>query len=130
MFAWFQRRARGAWVVGTLVAMMLGGSAWLQWQVNRFPFFAYYALRQPLQGVHTPARDEFFFGRPYGWIVSSMWAARARLDELPWWAEIKSRTSPIQAEQYERRVRSVLGRSNLYFLGVSHPSSVERQSAP
>lgn len=113
-FDWLQTRTRAALLTGCLIALVLWCSAWLQMQVNRFPFFAYYQLTGPLAEVSTPAKDAFFGTNTYGWIEYSMWRCRHRLERLRWWAEIKA-TSPAEAVAwYEQEVRNILGRSNLF----------------
>lgn len=115
MLQWLQTRTKPALLVCLVSVAALGCSTWLQMQVNRFPFFSYYDLSLPLGTTNSDAKTAFFTGNPYGWIEYSMWRHRHRLEELPWWAQIKARVPADVAAPYEQGVRNTLERSNLFF---------------
>lgn len=112
---WLLRRTAVSLLATTIVVVGLGCSTWLQTQVNRFPFFAYYHLTAPLEGKKTATTAAFFANHPYGWIEYVMWRHRRQLDRLPWWRDSKAGMSPPVVAAYEQTVRDVLGRSNLFF---------------
>lgn len=115
MLQWLQTCTKPALLAGVVCIAALGCSTWLQMQVNRFPFFAYYDLLLPLESARTKAKAAFFSENPYGWIEYSMWRHRHHLEKLPWWANIKARAPADKAARYEQAVRKTLERSNLYF---------------
>lgn len=115
--AWdrLRRRTPATMVAAAVAVGLLGYSTWLQVQVNRFPFFAYYELQDPLAKVESADKEAFFNDNTYGWIEWSMWSSRHRLDRLRWWRDIKAASDPAAVTWYEQYVQNVLGRGNLYF---------------
>lgn len=112
---WLRQKTVPAVLSVVLVTVCLGYSTWLQLQVNRFPFFAYYHLAEvPGTGL-TASGQAFFTENSYGWIEYSLWHNRGHLERLPWWRDQKEIMSAEQAKAYEEHVQNVLGRGNLFF---------------
>lgn len=109
-------RTRPAWVALVLVGAGLAYSTALQWQVNRHSFFAFYALRGPLEQSAGIAASSYFLNHSYGRVVWDCSRLQDRLTDLPWWKEMKARLRPQDAEAYEKHVRGVLAAHNFYWL--------------
>jgi hypothetical protein len=112
---WMQRRTPAAMLAAAATVAVLGSSIWLQMQVNRFPFMAYYYAMVPLDDAKASSKGEFFTENSYGWIEYSMWRNRYRLDRLPWWRDYKAHSSTEWTGRYEQEVRNIFGSSNLFF---------------
>lgn len=115
MLDWLKHRSPAALLVAAVVTAALGSSTWLQLQVNRFPFFAYYFLEAPLQDTRVEAKSLFFSHRPYGWIEYSIWRHRDHLETLSWWRETKPHMPAEASARYEQEARDIVERSNLFF---------------
>jgi hypothetical protein len=111
---WLRRGGPAALGFAAITVAGLGYSTWLQVQVNRFPFFAYYQLMIPVREFSSPSLDAFFLGQSYGWIEYSMWRNRHALDKLPWWHEIERSDDSTFPLRYERHVRRQLNRGNSF----------------
>lgn len=107
--------SRAARFGAVVVAAALGYSTWLQWQVNRWPFFAYYSLSTPLDSRATLAIGAFFSTQSYGRILAEMDRCRDDLSALDWWRDAKGRLDPEFVALYERHVRDAFAKSNLYW---------------
>lgn len=90
-------------------------SGWLQWQVNRWPFFTFYNLRAPLDRNVDMSAAAAFSLESYGKIQADMYRCREDLSRLEWWKATKEALGPQFAERYEQYVREVLSQSNLYW---------------
>lgn len=112
---WLRSRTPAAVLTAVMIVCGLGYSTWLQFQVNRFPFFAYYYLGGAVSKSTESSSAEFFANHSYGWIEYTMWRHRENLDSLPWWQATKAAIPAAAATKFEERVRRVLGRSNFYF---------------
>lgn len=112
---WLRRRS----LVGGLAAICVGVvfcySAWLQIQVHRFPFFAYYALRLPLETIIPMHAPSAFERQGYGRILHDAYANRGNWNELEWWREVSPHMSQGGAQDFENHVQRVLAQSNLRF---------------
>lgn len=109
-------QSRGAERFATAVVLAgLCYSGWLQWQVNRWPFFTYYALRAPFEQKGGISAAWIFALNSYGQIQADMYRCRDDLSELEWWKATKQTIPPDFAAQYEKYVRETLSVSNLYW---------------
>jgi len=98
-----------------MVAVGVLYSVTLQWQVHRYPFFAFYQLLLPLDQHLTTSASRYFAHRSYGRILWDFSRSQDRLTELPWWKEMKSKLNPENAAAYEEHVRGVLKNRNFYW---------------
>lgn len=106
----------GATRIATAVVVFgLGYSCWLQCQVNRWPFFSYYALRGPLEQNCGVWAASVFCLDSYGQVQADMYRCRDDLSQLEWWKAMKETVPPEFAAQYERHVRETLSISNFYW---------------
>jgi hypothetical protein len=113
--AWLRRRSLVAGLAAMCLVFVLSYSAWLQIQVHRFPFFAYYALRLPLESIipmHAPSDFEW---QSYGRILHDAYAYQGNWSELGWWQQVKPHMTQSNAQAFENHVQSVLAQSNLLF---------------
>jgi len=112
---WLASRKGVSWITTAAVVCGLCYSTWLQWQVNRWPFFTYYDLRTPLERQAGMAVASAFCLKSYGKIQSDMYQCRDDLSRLEWWADMKEVLGPDFAEQYELRVREAFSKTNLFW---------------
>jgi hypothetical protein len=112
---WMARSKGLARLATAAVIVGLGYSCWLQWQVNRWPFFTFYTLRAPLEHSSGLAAGAVFCLNSYGRLQADMYRCRNDLSQLDWWKVTKEHITPEYATQYERHVRETLSVSNLYW---------------
>jgi len=110
-------RAR-AWAAATLAC--LAYSAYLQVQVNRLSFWAYYDARSVLEVAYSDSAADWFRDRHVGVICADLIRYRSDLTALPWFPEFRRKVSPQIAEQYVRELGRLIDRGNWYW---SRPTS-------
>lgn len=109
-------QSKGAARIATAIVLVgLSYSGWLQWQVNRWPFFTFYALRAPFEQTGGVAATSAFALDSYGKIQADMYRCRDDLSQLEWWKTTKRTIPPEFAAQYEKYVRETLSVSNFYW---------------
>lgn len=95
-------------------AAALGYSLFLQVQVNRFHFMAFYRVRPPAGGKTTSACAAWFAENSYGRVVYDL---HGNLDRLGWWRDMKASVlSPRDVRDYETHVAGQLAYTNSYWL--------------
>jgi hypothetical protein len=112
---WLTSRRGAARLVTAAAFCGLAYSTWLQWQVNRWPFFTYYTLRAPFEQQAGMGVATAFLLNSYGKIQADMYHHRDDISRLEWWKAMKEQVEPEFARQYEQHVRDVLTASNLYW---------------
>jgi len=110
-------RAR-AWASATIVC--LAYSAYLQVQVNRLSFWAYYDARSVLEVAYSDGAAGWFRDRHVGVVCADLIRHRRDLTALPWFPEFRRKVSPQIAEQYVRELGRLIDRGNWYW---SRPTS-------
>jgi hypothetical protein len=112
---WMASRRGCARLARAVVIAGVCYSGWLQWQVNRWPFFTFYNLRAPLDRNADMSAAAAFSLDSYGKIQADMYRCREDLSRLEWWKTTRQAVGPQFAERYEQYVREVLSQSNLYW---------------
>jgi hypothetical protein len=105
-------RAR-AWAAAAIAC--LAWSGFLQVQVNRLPFWAYYKAREAMFASPSLESVDYFLNRHTGLIADDLIRHRYDLDALPYFAEMKRFAPPEFVEQYRRDLAAILERGNLYW---------------
>jgi hypothetical protein len=108
-------RAWRARAVAAAAVVVLAYSTYLQIQVNRLGFWAYYEARAALELVYSDAAADWFRDRHVGVVSADLIRHRDNLAALPWFAEFRRRVSPEIAQQYLRAVRHIVDRGNWYW---------------
>jgi hypothetical protein len=109
---------RGAWrarAAAAAAVLVLAYSTYLQVQVNRLGFWAYYEARTALEFVYSDAAADWFRDRHVGVVSADLIRHRDNLAALPWFPEFRRRVSPEIAEQYLRAIRHIVDRGNWYW---------------
>jgi hypothetical protein len=105
-------RAR-AWAAA--IAVVLAYSTYLQVQVNRLGFWAYYEARSALEAGYSDIGAEWFRDRHVGVVSADLIRHRDDLTALPWFAEFRRKAGARAAEHYARELRRVIDRGNWYW---------------
>lgn len=105
-------RAR-AWTAAIVV--VLAYSFYLQVQVNRLGFWAYYEARSALEAGYSDVGAEWFRDRHVGVVSADLIRHRDDLSALPWFGEFRRKAGARAAEHYVRELRRVIERGNWYW---------------
>jgi hypothetical protein len=98
-----------------LAAVVLAYSVFLQEQVNRHTFMAYYQLRDPLAPHMTQLTAWYFDGSHYGRVNWDLSRAQGDMDRFEFWAQLKKIYPPENLEGYRQHVQRVLEKTNYYW---------------
>ena len=118
--AWFEAdwSAVAVWrrrlIMGTC-GWLLAYSAFLQVQVNRFPFFAYYQATNPLSQQMPLPMAAYFLGHQYGFINWDLSDPALKYRELEWWQKFVESHPPAAVRQYEADLSQVYARENWFW---------------
>ena len=129
-FCQWVSESAGRWkarLAALAVAVMLGYSLFLQLQVNRTPFFAFYQLRDDAELPMTAAREAFFRQHSYGRIY---YEYRSGLKRLPWWREIKEITPDRACRIHEMNADFWLSEADNYWLATWYAIRIGSQALP
>ncbi len=111
----FDRPGRRRIFMAAGAAAVLLYSAYLQIQVNRLDFFAYYRAREPVRLLMNEPMRAYFYGRPLGLICADLIANRERIDALPFFQEMKRLAPPYILEDYAAKLTGLVDRGNSYW---------------
>lgn len=106
---WKTWRARW-WALAAAVCLAYSG--FLQMQVNRLPFSAYYYVRTI---GNSPELVAYFYDHHVGVIAADLLRHRTNVDALPYFEHLRRVAPPDYTEEYRLRVVGVLARANLYW---------------
>jgi len=106
---WHTWRAR-LWALVAAVGLVYSG--YLQVQVNRLPFFAYYDLRTV---GNSPELVSYFYDHHIGVIASDWLRHRTNFEALPYFKDLLQVAPPEYLAEYRLRLAYMLGRTNLYW---------------
>lgn len=102
-----------AWALVLLIC--LGYSTYLQVQVNRLPFWAYYREKIALDVAWTDTSAAYFRDHHVGVIVDDLLRHRDDLDDLPFMADMKKRVPPQFFDDYRKALNEMLRTGNWYW---------------
>jgi len=105
-------RAR-AW--GAAAIAVLAYSGYLQAQVNRLPFYAYYHAREALFLTSSFEVADYFMARHTALIADDLLRHRHDPEALPYFAEMKRVAPPELVAEYRAKLGAMLDRGNLYW---------------
>jgi len=106
---WHTWRARG-WAL--VAAACLAYSGYLQMQVNRLPFSAYYYVRTI--GI-SPELVAYFYDHHVGVIAADLLRHRTNVEALPYFDALRRVAPPEYMAEYRLNLARVLSRPNLYW---------------
>ena len=106
-------RARAG--AATAIAL-LAYSGYLQVQMARAPFWAYYEARVALDVARSTESIEYFYYHHDALIVDDLLRHRRNLDALPFFADLKRSAAPAFVEEYRRVIGGMLERDNLFWM--------------
>jgi hypothetical protein len=108
----------GTWrarVWGVAAIAVLAYSGYLQAQVNRLPFYAYYNAREALFLTRSFEVADYFMTRHTALIADDLVRHRHNLEAMPYFAEMKRAAPPELVAEYRARFGAMLDRGNLYW---------------
>ena len=97
------------------IAVVLAYSFYLQVQVNRLGFWAYYEARSAMELGYSDLGAEWFRDRHVGVVSADLIRHRDDFTTLPWFAEFRRKAGARAAEHYVRELRRVIDRGNWYW---------------
>jgi hypothetical protein len=110
---------RSALAALAAMAGVLGISTWLQFQVNRAPFFFVYEVEALLDKHVNRDVAEYLFERHEALIYDDLYAGRDNLDQTRLFQLIdeQSLLTPPELDHFRERLRELLRRQNFYWWG-------------
>ena len=96
-------------------ALVLGYSLFLQEQVNRRTFLAFYKLRDPVAQHMTQLTAWYYDGSHYGRVNWDFVRADGNMEPFEFWQQLKKVTAPEPLEGYRKHIQQVLSTTNYYW---------------
>ena len=119
-------------LLAAAAALLLGYSAYLQVQVNRCDFFAYYFVRNAIPAPLDDELTSYFYDHGWGKICCDLVAHRADPEHLPFFPAVMRATSARRAGAYRELLVKLLSVDNFYWSSSTSPArgaSANREDA-